>query len=63
MGIPSMYSHKAFIGLDDSYTLRLMTLRFLFSTSTGSKIKKVFLTSSFAMFTLYLREINLVTCL
>ena len=47
MGIPSMC--KVFIGLDNSYTLRIKTLCFLLSTSTGSNIKRVFLTSSFAM--------------
>ena len=56
MGIPSIW--KVFIGLDDSYTLRLMTLCFLISTSTGSNIKTVFFTSSFAMLIIYLREIN-----
>ena len=33
MGVPSMC--KVFTGLDDSYVLRLMTLCFLLSTSTG----------------------------
>ena len=47
LSLPSMC--KVLIGTDDSYTLPLMTLCFLLSISTGSNIKRVFLTSSFAM--------------
>ena len=51
LSLPSMC--KVLIGPDDSYT-------FLLSISTGSNIKRVFLTSSFAMLLPYLREINLL---
>ena len=37
-----------------------MNLHFLLSTSSGSNIKRAFLTSSFAMLIPYLREINSV---
>ena len=61
LSLPSMW--KVFNGPHDSCTLRLMNLRFLFSTSSGSNIKRAFLTPSFAMLIPYLREINSVLCL
>ena len=60
---PSIHPCTVFIGPDDSYTFRLMTLCFPLSTFTGSNIKRAFLASCFAMLVPYLREINLAICL